>query len=710
MGIGAVIAVGIGLLVGAMIRPLKMPKPKLDKYRPATSFSSGFAPVEIETTTPIPISFGRVQTNGHIIKGYVLGNNNNRLVGALALNEYFDLEVALNEFSIGGVRFEDLTTYSDRRSDDHSWYEFVPDGRKTDLHLANSGVKQIYQQLRTGKEYISDPIRIYGNAGLIFRFSHYASEAGSTQSWELYYRVASDLSQWTLLEAEPGVEFSQSIQGTAVAVNKQSKRSFSGFTANLYTFRLVVVNATNDGSVQWESIEVADDSGDTVSFQAPYCSYVLFNLIKTNEINRLNFLADMTCPFSNPAFAIRFLLTSDDFGFGSYDIIDDSSFDRAASYCDSNNITVGVTFSNTAFDEAISLLLSSSGLSLIKTQGIFKLLIDNWAGWVDVIDLDSDIVPGSLQIGSSEKRDVFNRLRVRYTDIVQNFTRNDILLEDTKKLVSDGYLREKTIDLSPITNMDWAQTIAERLYKSSAGHLLWCRFEVGVNNSWYEPGDALHLISDRLNWSASSPVFFRIVKMDEVLREDGLFGYAVYCELTSIDVYLRTMAWNDWVEAPDSSSTENLVIVKYLDAIKIINVSSRKRLRGTRFSFGDFSHDDPANEVWTYDITVTFAPAYGNNVRGYRLYGYHSALPSSMQHFSRIPNVGQVSSTSVAFRLENVRADCTWYFKVIGVFIDESGQEQLTSVSTTPSSHIDIPAKPTPWPWGFWADAIYERN
>lgn len=709
MGIGALIAVGIGLLVGALIKPLKIPKAKLNQYRPSTSFSNGFAPVEIDTTTPIPISFGRVQTNGHIIKGHVLGNNNDRLIGALATTEYLG-STTLNDFYIGGIKFNELTTFSPHRNDDRSWFEFVPTGVKKDIHLSNSGVKNIYQQLRTGSEYISDPIRIYGEAGLLFRYVHYASSTGSNHSWDLYYRKASDPTNWILLESQAQINFSRSIKGTAVAVNQQSNRAFSGFANNVYTFRLVVRETTNEGSIQWESIEIQGDTGKNVSFNSPYCSYILFNLIKTNEISRLNFIADINCPYSNPADAIRFLMINEEFGFGKGNVIDQESFSRASEYCDANNIVVGITFSNTSFDEAIELLLNSSGLYIIKTQGIFKLLIDEWNEAEDIIDLDKDIIPSSLQMGSTQKTDVFNRLRVRYTDIPQNFTRNDILLEDADLVASDGYLREKTIDLSAINNMDWAQTIAEKTYKENTKNALWCRFDVGVRNSWYEPGDNLQLISSRLKWERDKPIFFKIISMDEVLQDSGLFGFSIYCEKTEIFTYLKTMKWHNWVEEPAEESTEILNIVKYQTVIKITSVSSHLLMHGTIFDFFDYSREFPKKELWSYDVTITFKQAYGNNVTGYELYGYNSALPSHMRVFKRVPKSDNILSTYNYIRLRNVRADCTWHFKIIALYRNDSGGISWTDVNETEEYTIDIPKKPTDHKYGAFYDNIYDRD
>ncbi len=551
-----------GSFIGSMV--FTMPQPSVVRPQqdvPMTGANDGFQSTTVSGNVPVPVCFGSCMVFGNIVKGYLLGDNNNRMLCAVALAEHLgNPDPVLMDVWVGDKRITELSNYSGSRADDATWFEFYPDGSGTTVNVTNVGRKMIGQVLSDGEEFVSYAIEVLGTADVTVDINHYSPAAGSQQSWSIHYKNGDD-GEWQLLGSysqffrkEVVYEVPDSCGGTDTKVEyvegyTRTSHSFTGLKGELY-FRVTLTSATNGGNILWEDVNITSDTGADVPFTFPGTTFLLVNLVRTPEITSQDFKILANFGRDNPAAAIRFLLEDRDRGLGMGSEIDMVSFDDAAVWCNLNGRSCHVCFSNIHFDQAVGMLLQAAGLILIKTGGVFKLVPDKASLPVTTIDTSTDVLPGSFSFGAKDYQKRWNRLRCKYIDSQENYTEQDLLIEDTAQLDHDRALREATVDLTPINSMGLAQQRLTELFNQSVLNNIWVKFAVGIRMSRLEPGDVFTLVNDDIGWTAAADKRFRVISMDEIVDENGKFGYQISAELHDPAAYLQNIVWDAWHPDP----------------------------------------------------------------------------------------------------------------------------------------------------------------
>jgi len=668
MGIGAAGWFAIGLFAAMLFVP-KIPgaRKALDDDTPETTNANGFGGIQLGESTPISVIFGTAHTNGNLIRGHVLGAGNQRFIGVMSIGEYTgEPSPVLSNLFISGQPFNELSNYSAGRADDKSWFEWYPDGAATTINIDNGGVKPISEKIVDNDEHISYPIEMYGAGGsATISVNHYSPAVGSTQTWKISYKEGIG-GAWVEFVNTTQL-FRQSVDYEAPSgCGTTTKTAYvEGWERTIHTvsnlpvgeiyFRVSMTSDVAEGYILWENIDITLDPGRDVVFRSPGTSYVLINLIKNDEVKRMNFRAEVTYKNENAADAIQYLLEDSEIGLGLGSQIDKTSFVEASSWCAANGRVIGIALKNIAFDRALELILEASGMYLIKTAGKFKLLPDRNDAPVNTIYEASDVLIGTFEWGASDKQSTINRLRVKYTDSADGFTKNDVIVEDYQRVSEDGYLREKTLDLSPVRTISLAQRRAEQIYNRETLSDIWCAFSVGIRNSRQEPGDIIQIVYDEIGWTEADNMLFRVIDMEEITSEDGMFGYKVSCVRHDPAIYSQTLNWNNWQTANTLPTFQDTPI----QVVENIIISAITQTEHLSSSVGD-------TQIWEVDLNVTFVPSLLENVVGYKIYG-------SPSYTAAYTLLGSVSSTETTFILLAVEPYITWNFKV--VMVSESGEE-----------------------------------
>lgn len=699
MGWTTAALVALGLLFGRRLKPPKLPKPKMNLDSPDFEHASGFSSVSIDTTTPVPIVIGRTVTNGYIIKGYVLGDSNNRLLGALAIGEKTG-DSDLLDFRLGEIQFEKLSTYSTAQQDNVSWYRYIDDASDRSLRVANLGKKPVYETLEDGEDYVSEYIQVFGDATISIEMQVYHNTGGTDYSFTVDYRTKGEQT-WKNIEIGESTGRSDNIiDNKSYHGSKGILVPLTGLKSNTFQFRFKLLQATNRGSLHIKYIEVVRDTGGEVVITSPGCSYVLFNLIKTKEFNRLNFMAEVKFPYENPAIAIRFFLTNEEFGLGiSEDLIDNDSFFEAQQYCQRENIEIGLSLQNVTYDVLIENILSCSLLSLTKVGGIFKLVTPEEKTSVRSINLENDIIPGSLSIGLQNSQETMNRLRVRYSDESKFFTRNDILMEDTVAIDYGKGLKEKTLDLSGLHNMETAQKIAERTYRRENRGQLWVKFSLDIAHSGLEPMQDVFTVNySPLGWVAKE---FQVSSISESLDNDNLFGVEVLAiSYNSVDFRSR-LNWNIWSDESSSLGKpfDGEVVASSELEVGITSVSSKIRV-GEPININ-------GNNYYTQYLRsyVKFGKIDASNITFYRLVGrnngnYHSGYADWVILQDQIKN--DSDEIVVDYLADGVR----WELRMLYFYVNSLGETVQSELTRAPIYYFDTRSVSS-YRYGGWRDYYY---
>ncbi|MCP3943217.1 MAG: hypothetical protein GY710_17255 [Desulfobacteraceae bacterium] len=517
---------------------------------------------------PIPICFGTTKLSGNIIKAFKLGANNERLLAAVALGEYTGTpDPVLTNLWVNDIQFSSLENFSGSRNDASSWFEFYPDGSGTTVNIENNGEKPIGEKLEQEESHVSYEIPMLGGGDINFVVNHYSPGQGTAQNWSLDYRIGTD-GAWINLgnynQTFQKKVTSESPSGCGGSSTKtenvegwsRTTHEFTGIPkGNLY-FRMTLASTTNGGYILWENIIISNDSGRDVDFKYPYTSFILVNLVRSRAVSSASFKAFVDWPRSNPADAIKFLLGDADLGLGMEKEFNDASFTETASWCAARGRSIGMAVSGASYDLAIGQILTAAGLMLIRTAGYFKLIADDADDPVDQIDSNIDILPGSFSFGLIDAQEDNNRLIVKYIDDKDYDTTQSILVEDSQKVIADGFVREQTIDLTCINSQSSAQQMAEQIEKKQKLEILWIKFAVGIKKSRFEPGNIVTFIHEPFNWSAETDKRFRIISMDEIEDENGLYGFDIKALLHDPTAYIQTYNWYEWVTSDWSLSTD----------------------------------------------------------------------------------------------------------------------------------------------------------
>ncbi len=562
--LGGPLAVGfggiLGTLAGSMLFPSNQGGVGLPtNARASRSIVDGFSQTTLSTQIPVPLVFGKSLLHGNILSAILLGEGNKRLVSSVGIGEG---TLTLQQLYLDGKEFNKLTNYAAARGDDNnkSWFEFYGDGQLSTINIANSGKKRIGGSGYQGDTVESYPIQILGvGAGdeVKFYIQHSFPAGGSSQSWTIKAKEQDHTEEYQLVSSSRFFEkfvVYEVPSGGCGGGTEQRKKSVEGCEETLHTaslpyegkwiFILQVNSAGNNGYITFDAVEVLNDSGQDLAFNYHNTAYCLINLVKTASISsnlRFNFL--VTGMSDNPATALRTILENGYFGLNIANEIDQDSFDSAASWCTTHGYKVNVALLDVSYANAIELIKNAGRLLLIRNAGVYKCIPEEDNTVAASFDEASDILPGSLEWGFIGKENKFNRLRVKYMDEAENYTLQDVILEDNIQIDADGYVREQTFDLSAVTSMSVAAELGNIYFKKSKFIDIYINFVIGFKDALVEVGDIVEITSGNLQFSAKE---FRVLGIDEVEN----FGYQIYAVEHFAQIYDPLVNFNNWHPLP----------------------------------------------------------------------------------------------------------------------------------------------------------------
>jgi hypothetical protein len=615
--IGGVLGGMLGAWGGRQLFPMKSPGISTPSGASARqTIVDGFSQTSLSTQVPVPIVFGKTMVPGNFLSAILLGEGNKRLVATIGLGEG---PIDLLQTFIDGQDFTTLVNYSASRSDDKSWIEFYNDGQASTISIKNTGKKKIGGSAYQGQTVVSYTIQIMGvDTGNEIRFylQHWSPKSGSSQTWNIKGQEEDHADPVTLVNDSgyfrkyveyevPDDKGGSSTKKEYVEGMTQTTYSVSLPYAGKWTFTLEVSQATNNGYVVFDMVQVLQDAGETVTYSYHKTAYVLVNLVKTAAISsglRFNFLVNGLS--DNPAVALRTVLEDPNFGLGIANEIDGDSFDAAANWCTTKGYKINIAFLDIDYGQAIELIRNAGRLLLIRTGGIYKCIPEEDSAPVAAFDEAANILPGSLEWGFLGEEAKFNRLRVKYADEEEDYTLQDIILDDIAQIEADGYVREVTYDLSAVTSMLVAAELGNTFFKKSKYIDIWLKFSIGLQDALVEIGDIIEVTSSSLGFS-NKP--FRILKIDE----NEKFGYDLYVIEHYAEIYNPDVSFTDWhpepFEPPDPGVSGPPYV--YIDSFsqEIIPVLNSYQLKVT------VNYTVPTDDEKFDHVEVWVRPGYSSN-------------------------------------------------------------------------------------------------
>jgi hypothetical protein len=549
-----------------------------DQKRKSTVLVDGFGQTTLSTQEAVPIVFGKTMLHGNLVSAYQLGENNRRLAVAVALGEG---ELSLYDLWVDGISFNRLTNFSSARGDDAntSWFEFYSTGQAAQITLSNSGVKSIGRSASQAEEVETYSIHILGSAQVRFKLRHYAPEEGSTQTWTISGKEENDSAfttfftrsrtfreyvdyTYTVVEPDDCGEYHTEEKRRRLPVESvtDTEESVTISTPGKWIFKLEVSSATNNGHIIFDAVVIDSDSGAVVNYRFHNTAYCLINLVRTSQVGswpRFNFLVQGFT--DSPAYALKFLLEDPSIGMNIANELDSDSFDQAAGFCSANGFKINIAYLNINYGDCIQLILNCGRLMLIRTGGVYRLIPEEHTPSAATFDTETNIFPNTLQWGFVDKDVKFNRLRIKYADEEENYTIQDLIIEDIEMIERDGFVREETLDLSGTTSMVAAGKLGNTFFKKSKYINVYVHFEVGLQDALMEIGDIIELTASELGYNNK---YFRILKIEET----DTFGYRIYAVEHYSEIYDDDITVNNWhperldIEGMGDNSLENIYI------------------------------------------------------------------------------------------------------------------------------------------------------
>lgn len=600
--IGGSIGAGLGGLAGMYLGNMLWPHefgmdsdiqlPSSGKY----STVSGFVQTTLSTQVKIPVVFGKTMIAGNFVSAITLGEGNLRLLSAICLGEG---PLTLYQIYVSGVKFEQLSNYSAARVDNKSWYEFYSDGQKSTIAVSNNGTKRIGISVYQGQSHTSYAIKILGSSAQIsFKFQHWSPAAGSTMNWTIkgkresdpedtfatHSRTFREYIEYSYEVCEPasgceGVDCHEVSERVPVEGVTETGDSFT-LDGGEWVFTLEVNNATNNGYIIFDAVVVSNDPGKELTYNYNKTSYCLINIYKTGAIVGANFYFLVSGLTDNPATALRLILEDTYFGLGVSYEVDGTSFDSAAAWCDTKGYKINLAFTGASYGDAFGMIMRCGRLLLIRTGGMYKCIPEEDSSVVMSFDESTNILPGTLSWGFLPEDRKFNRLKIRYSDEEENYTLQELILDDITQMEEDGYIKEANYDLAGVTSMVLAGELGWMHFKKIRYVNIWIQFEIGLKDAYVEIGDIIEVTSSKLGFSSRK---FRIIKVDE----KEAFGFKIYAAEHYSEIYDPDLTINNWHPEPfeppdlgtlgppyvhiDSIDTEIIIIPGGYQAKGVIN-------------------------------------------------------------------------------------------------------------------------------------------
>ena len=271
---------------------------------------------------------------------------------------------------------------------------------------------------------------------------------------------------------------------------------------------------------------------------------------------------------NNPVLCIRDYLTNTRYGRGiETSLIDDTSFNAAANYCE-ENVTIGgvskdrytcngvVNTSNGSMDILKKLLTACRGF-LIFSGGKYKLVIDK--AETAAFTFSEDNIVGAWNISLGNKNNQFNRIRANFFNPDRNWQPDLAIIDSTTLRTSDnGLLLEKTIDLPFTSDIDRAKMITTINLNQSRQQIM-CEFTSTIEGLRTEVGDVVYIKHATTGWdtlNSNSGKLFRVMRIT-LQNDDEVRILAMEYDATAYD--FGTISATD--AAPNTNLPDALTVI-----------------------------------------------------------------------------------------------------------------------------------------------------
>ncbi len=227
----------------------------------------------------------------------------------------------------------------------------------------------------------------------------------------------------------------------------------------------------------------------------------------------------------NPILCIRDYLTNSRYGRGiESSLIDDTTFNAAANYCD-ELVTIGgvsktrytcngvVDTSQGSMDVLKKLLTACRGF-LVFSGGKYKLIIDKVETAAFTFSEDNIIGAWSIKLG--DKNNQFNRMRANFFNPDRAWQPDIAVVDSTTLRTQDnGLLLEKTIDLPFTSDIDRAKMITTINLNQSRQQIM-CEFTATIEGLRVEVGDVVYVKHSTPGWetlNSNAGKLFRVMRV-----------------------------------------------------------------------------------------------------------------------------------------------------------------------------------------------------
>ena len=271
---------------------------------------------------------------------------------------------------------------------------------------------------------------------------------------------------------------------------------------------------------------------------------------------------------NNPVLCIRDYLTNTRYGRGiETSLIDDTSFNAAANYCE-ENVTIGgvskdrytcngvVNTSNGSMDILKKLLTACRGF-LIFSGGKYKLVIDK--AETAAFTFSEDNIVGAWNISLGNKNNQFNRIRANFFNPDRNWQPDLAIIDSTTLRTNDnGLLLEKTIDLPFTSDIDRAKMITTINLNQSRQQIM-CEFTSTIEGLRTEVGDVVYIKHATTGWdtlNSNAGKLFRVMRIT-LQNNDEVRILAMEYDATAYD--FGTISATD--AAPNTNLPDALTVI-----------------------------------------------------------------------------------------------------------------------------------------------------
>ena len=263
---------------------------------------------------------------------------------------------------------------------------------------------------------------------------------------------------------------------------------------------------------------------------------------------------------NNPALCIRDYLTNTRYGRGiDTSLIDDTSFNSAANYCE-EDVTIGgatvdrytcngVVDTSQGSMTVLKRLLTACRGFLVFSGGKYKLVIDKPETAAFTFSEDNIIGAWSIKLG--DKNSQFNRIRGNFFNPDRQW-QPDIAVVDSSALRTqdNGLLLEKTIDLPYTSDIDRAKMISTINLNQSRQQIM-CEFTATIEGLRAEVGDVVYVKHATPGWdtlNSNAGKMFRVMRIT-LQNNDEVRVLALEYDATAYD--FGTIAVSD--SAPNTN-------------------------------------------------------------------------------------------------------------------------------------------------------------